>query len=65
VDPAKAREIGKALDALEEKLLNRIPRAAERSPETLSEEAFNEVLELKMKLSLAWSTAAPMLMGPW
>lgn len=53
MDPAKAREIGKALDALEEKLLNRIPRAAERSPETLSEEALNEALELKMKLSLA------------
>ena len=55
MDPAKAREIGKALDAVEEKLLDRIPRAAERSQETLSEEieAPNEVLELKMKLSLA------------
>jgi len=55
VDKAKVREVSEALDALEEKLLNRIPKAADRSPDTLSEEieALNELLELKMKLALA------------
>lgn len=54
MDQEKVREVRTALDALEEKLLIRIPRAADRSPDTLSEEieALKEVLELKTKLSL-------------
>ena len=55
MDKEKVREVTKALDILEEKLLIRIPRAADLSPETFSEEieALNEVLELKTKLALA------------
>ena len=55
MDKEKVRQVTKALDKLEEKLLTRIPRAADRSPDTLSEEieALNDVLELKMKLALA------------
>jgi hypothetical protein len=55
LDKEKVREVTKALDKLEEKLLTRIPRAADRSPDTFSEEieALNEVLELKTKLALA------------
>lgn len=55
MDKEKARQVTKALEKIEEKLLIRIPIAADRSPDTLSEEieALNEVLELKMKLSLA------------
>ena len=54
MDEEKVREVWKALDALEEKLLSRIPRAADLSPDTFSEEieALNEVLELKTKLAL-------------
>jgi len=54
MDQEEIRKVRKALDALEEKLLIRIPRAADRSPETLSEEieALNEVLELKTNLAL-------------
>jgi len=54
VDQEKVREVRKALDALEEKLLSRIPRAADRSPDTFSEEieALDKVLDLKMKLAL-------------
>ena len=54
MDKEKVREV-KGLDKLEEKLLNRLPRAAVLSPETFSEEemgALNEVLELKTKLAL-------------
>ena len=55
MDKAQVREVQKALDKLEETLLSRIPRAADHSPDTLSEEieALNEVLELKTKLALA------------
>jgi len=55
VDKEKVSEVTKALDKLEEKLLTRLPRAADRSPDTFSEEieAPNEVLELKTKLALA------------
>jgi len=54
LDQEKVREVRKALDALEEKLLNRLPKAADRSPDTFGEEieALNEVLELKTKLAL-------------
>jgi hypothetical protein len=54
LDKEKVREVTKALDKLEEQLLNRLPRAADLSPETFSEEieALNEVLELKSKLAL-------------
>jgi hypothetical protein len=54
LDKEKVREVTKALDKLEEQLLNRLPRAAALSPETFSEEieALNEVLELKTKLAL-------------
>jgi hypothetical protein len=55
VDKEKVREVTKALDKLEEKLLTRLPRAADRSPDTFSEEieALNEVLELKKNPALA------------
>jgi hypothetical protein len=55
MDKEKVREVTKALDKLEEKLLTRLARAADRSPDTFSEEieALNEVLELKTKLALA------------
>jgi hypothetical protein len=54
VDKEKVRQVRKALDKLEEKLLIRLPRAADRSPDTLGEEieALNQVLELKTKLAL-------------
>ena len=56
MDQEKVRTVRETLDALEERLLTRTPKAADRSPDTLSEEieALNEALELKMKLSLAW-----------
>ena len=55
MDKEKVREVTKALDKLEEKLLTRLPRVADRSPDTFSEEieALNEVLELKKNLALA------------
>lgn len=54
MDKEKAREVTEALDELAEALLNRIPKAAVRSPDTFSEEieALNAVLELKSKLAL-------------
>jgi hypothetical protein len=54
LDKEKIRQVTKALDKLEENLLNRLPRAADLSPETFSEEieALNEVLELKTKLAI-------------
>jgi hypothetical protein len=55
VDKEEVREVTKALDKLEENLLIRIPKAADRSPDTFFEEveALKEVLELKTKLALA------------
>ena len=55
MDKEKVREVTKALDKLQENLLNRLPKAADRSPDTFGEEieALNEVLQLKTKLALA------------
>ena len=55
MDKEKVREVTKALDTLEEKLLTRLPRAADRSPDPFSEEPdpLNEVLGLKTNLALA------------
>ncbi|GEM_PF-5654345 len=49
---AQEEEIKKVLDRLEERLKERIPRAARRSPETLIDElqAYELVLDLKRKL---------------
>ena len=54
MDKEKAREVTKTLEKLQEALLNRIPRATELSPDTVSEEieALNELLDLKSKLAL-------------
>ncbi len=38
MDQEKVREVKKALDKLEGKLLIRLPRAADRSPDTFGEE---------------------------
>ncbi len=54
MDQEKVREVRKALDALEEKLLTRVPRAADLSPDTFSDEieSLNEVLDLKTRLAI-------------
>ena len=55
LDKEKVRRVASTIDALEEKLLTRIPKAADRSPDTLSEEieALNTLLELRTKLALS------------
>jgi hypothetical protein len=52
LDKAEVKAVQDTLEALQKKLLKRIPRAAEKSPDLVLDdiEALRNVLELKMDL---------------
>ena len=54
MDRAQVEAVEATLETLQENLLRRIPRAAEKSPDFVFEdlEALDVVLDLKMKLGL-------------